>query len=131
MQQDPMHAFSGTLALKNKTELGDILIALGLPVDGKKDDLRQRLEDHFKTFPDLKNNVRYAGLFTHRTRRSQVATSAVEQPGTGPSHMGEQIPQHQPPTFSMATLHYPNQLNVDNRTYNGAVYYPTQYNFNS
>jgi hypothetical protein len=101
MQQDPTHAFSGTLASKNKTELGDILIALGLSVDGKKDDLRQRLEDHFKMFPDLKNNARYAGLFARRTRRPHTATSTVEQPndnsasGSGMVHPQPVQPLHQ------------------------------------
>ncbi|KAF8996431.1 hypothetical protein BDQ17DRAFT_1189324, partial [Cyathus striatus] len=62
-QCDPNKPFIGGLGQKRKGELRDIAYALGLSVEGVKDEILARIERHFEQFPDLRDDARYVGLF--------------------------------------------------------------------
>jgi len=60
--------FSGSLTSRNKTNLEDIVAALALSEDGKKDMLVKCIRDHLNTHTELTNNPWFASLFTSLAR---------------------------------------------------------------
>lgn len=59
--------FTGSLGLKNKTELQDLASILSLSIAGTKAELQQCIEGEFENHPEPKNEVQFLGLF----KRSQ------------------------------------------------------------
>jgi hypothetical protein len=85
---------------KRKEELEDLAIALALPEGGKKDDLFQRISDHFEQHPGLKTNPRFEGLFNSRPSKrargvdfSTAGSSTVHgftaPPTSPPTHISD------------------------------------------
>ena len=91
--RDPNKPFSGILTSKNKADLEDIVIALGLPglTNGKKltkKDLINSINAHFDANVDQRTNPRFIGLFTCTRGRKRSAPSPDEN----------EPPTDQPPT---------------------------------
>ena len=59
IQNNAGHVFSGSLTSKNKPELEDIIIALGL-ASGTKADMIQRIQDYFKYHPEDAKSAHYS-----------------------------------------------------------------------
>ena len=59
--------FSGSLSSKNKTNLEDIALTLGIPFMDKtlKADIWKAIQDHFEAHPELKEDPQFSGLFRH------------------------------------------------------------------
>jgi hypothetical protein len=77
---DHTHLFSGPLnKSRRKEELEDIAIALALPKGGKKDNLFQRISDHFKQHPDLKTSPRLKAFSTHGHQSDFVLLISLQQ----------------------------------------------------
>jgi hypothetical protein len=66
--QGSTRVFSGPLSTKNKTDLEDISDALGLSITGTKPILVERITEHFKKFPRLKEDPRFLSLFERAPR---------------------------------------------------------------
>ena len=92
---DISRVFSGSLNKSRKKEdLEDIAVALALPEGGKKDELLERITNHFDEHPDLKTTPRFEGLFNpHPRKRARV----TDIPSEGPSTVHEPIVP--PPNF--------------------------------
>ena len=60
-------AFSGSLRTKAKAQLQDIASALGLPVEGTKKVVVERIQAHLDATPALADHPRFAGLRARRT----------------------------------------------------------------
>jgi len=119
IQNNAGHAFSGSLASKNKSELEDIIVAVGLAT-GRKAEMIQRIQDYFKYHPEDAKSARYSGLFSsaRRGRRAApppITIDEIEDPhppfdaqplppnqDAGPSH----IPAQNPPPLRYET-NYP------------------------
>ncbi|KAG6874107.1 hypothetical protein C0992_008100, partial [Termitomyces sp. T32_za158] len=82
--------FAGSLGTKNKTDLQDLALVLGLSLKGKKIDLQQRIEDKFNDHPELKVEPRFSGLF----RRSQKQPAPSNDDTVVASN---NLPESQPP----------------------------------
>ena len=59
----------GALTTKVKANLQDVAQALGLLTTGGKKELLNRITHHFDMNPDLRNTLRYEGLFNCSRRR--------------------------------------------------------------
>ncbi|ETW86154.1 hypothetical protein HETIRDRAFT_407879 [Heterobasidion irregulare TC 32-1] len=59
--------FSGSLGTKAKAQLRDIASALGLPVEGTKKVVVERIQAHLDATPALADHPRFAGLRACRT----------------------------------------------------------------
>ena len=105
IQRDPNHAFSGSLNSKNKTELSDIFIALGILVDSKtkKADMVQRLHDHFNNPSHVQDHEssRFSGLFTTSHCPRQTARRPED----------ENVNENDPPA-AVAPAHLPRPLTL-------------------
>lgn len=66
--------FGGALKPKKKSELEDIASAFGLPFEGTKAVLMQRIVEHMEANANLENNPRFTGLFVAQ-KRTQTATN--------------------------------------------------------
>lgn len=77
MQCNPNHMFLGSLSSKNKSELGDILIALRIFVDAKmkKANMVKCIQDHFIDPSHIKDceSPRFSGLFPGACHPCQLA----------------------------------------------------------
>ena len=95
---DGSRIFTGGLnKTRRKEELEDIAAALALPDSGKKDELLDRISNHFEEHPDLKSNPRFEGLFNPRPRK-RVRLTDTPAPVPGPSTIHE--PALPPSTFA-------------------------------
>ena len=132
MQRNPNHAFSGSLSSKNKSELGDILIALGILVDAKakKADMVKRIQDHFNDPSHIEDreSPRFSGLFPGARRPRQPARQpelevennppphpqwpGIYQPTPGPSYSYPQTSNYRyhPYTLPQSYYHPPFQF---------------------
>lgn len=65
--------FSGSLSSKNKNDLEDVALALGVPIADKtlKADIRKAIQDHFEAHPKLKEDPQFSGLFRRSTQSVQ------------------------------------------------------------
>lgn len=88
--------YSGALTSKNKDNLQEIAMAFGLTTDGTKAEIIQRIDVYMGTNGHLRENRRFAGLFTSRDRR---ALKSVQ--GSQDGH--EPDPEMQPEVDSAAT----------------------------
>ncbi|THU88384.1 DDE-domain-containing protein [Dendrothele bispora CBS 962.96] len=87
-------SFTGGLSTKGKADLGDIAASLDLPVNGTKEDIHSRIEEHFTANPELKENARYVGLFRRGRKRAPEAdensapaqSSSLPLPSQPPTH---------------------------------------------
>ena len=65
--------FSGRLTSYKKDDLRALAIALSISDKGTNGELVSRIEDCFKTNPNLKNNSRFSGLFSKQLGRKVVS----------------------------------------------------------
>jgi hypothetical protein len=94
---DCSRVFTGALnKARRKEELEDIAAALALPDSGKKEELLDRITNHFEEHPDLKTNLRFEGLFNPRPRKC-ARLNDTPAPVAGPSTIHE--PALPPPAF--------------------------------
>ena len=101
---DHSRVFTGPLnKSRRKEELEDIAVALALPESGKKDELLERICNHFDTHPELKTTVRFEGLFNSRPRKRP---RLADTPVAGPSAVHEPtVPGLPPPSsFQLGTF---------------------------
>jgi hypothetical protein len=150
MQHNPNHTFSGSLSSKNKSELGDILIALGILVDtkAKKADMVKCIQDHFNdpSHIDDRENPRFSGLFSGTRRPRQLPRQpeseaennpaphpqwpGIYQPNPGPSYSHPQTSDHRyhPYTLPHSYYHPPLQpshsVMTDSRNFNSITHHP-------
>lgn len=77
--------FKGVLTGKSKDDLKDVAQALGLKLDGKNQELVDRINKYLDQHPELERDKRFHGLFVARTKsksagkRKQLATSEAGQ----------------------------------------------------
>jgi len=84
--------FAGSLTSKNKTDLEDILDALGFTDDGLKGTkpiLISRITEYFNTHPRFKEDPRFEGLFAQRHGRKHAAP--VDENNFGPPSQRRRI----------------------------------------
>jgi hypothetical protein len=112
---------------KQKEELEDIAIVLALPEGGKKDELFQRISDHFEQHPDVKTNPRFEGLFNSRPSK-QACIADYPNSTAGPSTVHRFMPPDPPPCIPgvCVPLHlraseYTSTVSVPYRTYTISV----------
>ncbi|KAJ6469102.1 hypothetical protein DFH09DRAFT_989117, partial [Mycena vulgaris] len=74
--RDPHEPFTGLLSAKNKGDLLDIAWDLGLPEEGTKAVLLDRITAHFRLQSDKRDSPKYAGLFA-RARRAGPSNAAA------------------------------------------------------
>jgi len=80
--------FSGSLSSKNKNDLEDIALALGVPFTDKtlKADIRKAIQDHFEAHPELKEDPQFSSLF-RRSNRSVQGPTPSEASSSSSNHM--------------------------------------------
>ena len=145
IQNNAVHVFSGSLTSKNKPELEDIVIALGLAT-GTKAEMAQRILDYFKYHPEDAKSACYSALFSgarHGRRAAPPTTiNEIEDPyspldghplppnqDAGPSHTPAQIPPPLPQYLQDVNPPQPNFTpNPNLYTHN---YYHTPYTYNT
>jgi hypothetical protein len=66
--RDPSLPFTGSLKNKNKDDLKDIAFSLKLSMEGTNTELVSRIESHFISHPDLRQQLVYAGLSLSNSR---------------------------------------------------------------
>ncbi|KAI9436572.1 hypothetical protein H4582DRAFT_2058509 [Lactarius indigo] len=95
---DYTRVFAGPLnKSRRKEDLEDIAIALALPEGGKKDELIERITNHFEKHPALKTDPRFEGLFGSRPqKRARIDNGIVAGPSSTP---GLTIPPGFPPPY--------------------------------
>ena len=138
IQNNAGHVFSGLLTSKNKPELEDIIITLGL-ASGTKADMIQHIQDYFKYHPEEAKSACYSDLFSSACCGRYAAPppttiNEVEDPcspfdghpllpnqDAGPSHTPAHIP---PPLPQYPQYLHPPQLNL---TPNPSIYTHTNY----
>ena len=69
MEQGLIKAYTGTLSMKNKPNLQDIAEALAISKDGTKTNLQNCINSHFDAHPRFKEDLKYMGLFVHRSQK--------------------------------------------------------------
>ena len=84
-ERDPNQPFVGTLASKKKDELQDVAWALGLPENGTKAEITDRINRYFNDNQQLKTDCRYEGLFT--SGRNRTRSRPTSDKNTGASSM--------------------------------------------
>lgn len=72
-ERDPSKPFTGSLALKSKPDLIDLVVALNLSKEGSKADLLDCITRHFNNNNYLKTQLRYVGLFNRARGRKRSA----------------------------------------------------------
>ncbi|EDR03049.1 uncharacterized protein LACBIDRAFT_307611 [Laccaria bicolor S238N-H82] len=146
IQNNAGHVFSGLLTSKNKPELEDIIITLGL-ASGTKANMIQHIQDYFKYHPEDATSACYSGLFSgaHHGRHAApppTTVDEVEDPCSpfdghplplnqvaGPSHTPAQIPPPLPqyPQY----LHHPQPNFRPNPNMYAHNYYHMPYTYNT
>jgi hypothetical protein len=97
-QRDPNAPFTGTLTLKTKANLQDIVQVLGLTTDGQKKDILAWITAHFKANPILHDDLRFEGIFNW-TRRWPAVQTEEENSNTTATSAGpsSSVPLSLPP----------------------------------
>jgi phage gp16-like protein len=100
--QGSTRVFSGPLSTKNKTDLEDISDALGLSITGTKPILIERITEHFKKFPRLKEDPRFLSLFERAPRGRKRAAPVHDATGLEPPTQRQRLGS--PPIYNFAQI---------------------------
>jgi len=114
--------FSGRLSSKKVENLRDIAYALAISEEGTKEALITSIKSNLEAHPELRQNPRFAGLFSNRGQQRSASTKENVAPqslgpvagpsshratSAGPSQLHPLAPAHTfGPTQSFGTYHY-------------------------
>ena len=76
---DGTEIYKGPLSSKSKAQLQDIATALSLSTDGIKIEITKRIKEYLDSAPNLRQDQRFAGLYSSRSRGRGLELNFMQQ----------------------------------------------------